>query len=126
MCELRCYAGKTKGPTSGVGCGPDGKSIGGELFAWDFRALGLRVEENAFVRFVVVDDVAGEDLECFAATLIEDLVASLVKILGNFIGARCLLVDDLGHDACAACADGAADIAGSQIKELRSDLSEFA
>ena len=96
------------------------------LFAWYLWVLRLGVEQHAFVFLVVVDDVAGENLERLAAALIEELIARLVEALRDLVGAGFLFVDNLGDNAGAACIDRPTDFAGSQVKELGSDLADLA
>ena len=49
------------------------------------RSLRLGVDPDAVVLLVVVDHVAGEELEGFVAALVENLVAGLVEVLLDLV-----------------------------------------
>ena len=72
------------------------------LSAGNLRALlGLGVELDALFFLVGVGDGVDEDLEGLGTALFEHLVAGLVEVLGDLVGAGLLLVDNLGHHAVA-------------------------
>ena len=91
--------------------------------AGDLRALlGFGVEHDALVLFVVGHDAAQEDVECLGAALFDDLVAGLVKVLGDLIGGGFLLVDDFGYHSVASGINGPADGADRKLEQLRGHL----
>src|SRR5665213_2137122 len=73
-----------------------------------FGSGGLGVDADAVVFFVVRGDVAGEEFEGLVATLIENLIAGLVEVLLDLLRGGLLLVEQLGHHACATSIDGSA------------------
>src|SRR5208337_1644210 len=55
------------------------------LHAGDLRPLGLGVELDAVVLLIVVEDAAHEDAEGLGTALVKNLVAGLVKVLGDLV-----------------------------------------
>src|ERR1700749_1871770 len=93
------------------------------LFAGNLLILRLGVENDAIVLLVIAEDIAGKNLEGFAATLVENLIAHLVEIFRDVVSARLLLEVDLSHNTILSGVDGATDGARSHVEELRRHLA---
>ena len=63
--------------------------------------------------------------EGLVAAFGQELVPRLVEVLGDLVGRRLLLVQDLRHHAGAPGIDGAADCARIHIEELRGHLAHL-